>query len=104
MPDVKGNAEGTSRVARGGLHPNVREESLLEQAPVRNGIQGHAARHAEARLGRFLPAPRRDLDQPLLERLLTACGDVLIPLRVDVFFAGTWRPERVDEAMRVAGA
>src|SRR5690349_12073730 len=99
MPDVKRNTKRTAGVARSGVNPDVVEDPCIEQTSVGNGIQGDATRQAQSALSGVFLAPLRNLQQPVLERALTARRDVLVWERFDTLFVRTRRSELFHEAL-----
>src|SRR4029079_836758 len=99
VPDVEWDAERTSSIARGWLHPDTVEDLLIEQPPVCDGIQRHAPRQAEVLFPGFRAAPRSHLLHELLGELLSARSEVLVGFGVHVVLAGARRTECLDEPM-----
>ena len=97
MPDQECHADGTARVSRGGLDPDVLEWALAQDASVADAVEGNSASKAEILRTRLGVQMAGNLQHDFFGDMLDRCSDVHMTLgnRL-VWLSGRFSEERVE--------
>ena len=94
-------AERATRIPRSGLNEEIRERTLLQDARVRNTVEGDAARHAQVLRRHPLLQPARLGQKDLFEDDLQTSSNVLMERFDASLRSPRFASQKLDEARRM---